>query len=195
MLVTPLSCPHTFTYHKVSSSASSVISLGGKLLVSRIQELALWNTFPEALQLSSGLGKKVDMEETPTRFPDTMEASKVDQPKLMFTVNQVVVLRGFTVFKGAVASREVTITLKQVGGWKQTDPVKSSSSCNPPGPQYCMADLHRHKEMNTIFLLSLCCMCTHLTLIVVSKNLGTSEYTFKFGNRVNEQQTNILNVY
>ena len=103
------------THHQVLGSASSVISLAGKLLVSRIQELALWNTFPEALQqLSSGLGKKVDMDETPARFADTIEAGKVDQPKLMFTVNQLVVLRGLNVYRGGASTREVTLIIKHV---------------------------------------------------------------------------------
>ena len=100
-------------YHQVLGS-SSVISLAGKLLVSRIQELALWNTFPEALQLSSGLGKKVVMDETPVRFADTIEVSKVDQPKLMFSVNQLVVLRGFNIYRGGASAREVTLTINQV---------------------------------------------------------------------------------
>ena len=107
---------------QVLGSASSVISLAGKLLVSRIQELALWNTFPEALQqLSSGLGKKIDMNETPARFTDTIEVSKVDQPKLMFKVNQLVVLRGLTVHSGGASTREVSLTIKQV----------SAGSCAP----------------------------------------------------------------
>lgn len=105
-------------YRQVLGSASAVISLAGKLLVSRIQELALWNTFPEALQqLSSGLGKKVDVDETPERFADTIEASKVDQPKLMFTVNQLVVLRGLIVYRGGASSREVTLTIKHVSDY------------------------------------------------------------------------------
>ena len=100
---------------QVLGSASSVISLAGKLLVSRIQELALWNTFPEALQqLSSGLGKKIDMDETPTRFTDTIEVSKVDQPKLMFKVNQLVVLSGLSVYRGGASTREVSLTIRQV---------------------------------------------------------------------------------
>lgn len=96
--------------------------MAGKLLVSRIQELALWNTFPEALQqLSSGLGKKIDMNETPARFTDTIEVSKVDQPKLMFKVNQLVVLRGLSVHGGGASTREVSLTIKQV----------SAGSCAP----------------------------------------------------------------
>lgn len=101
--------------HQVLGSASSVINLAGKLLVSRIQELALWNTFPEALQqLSSGLGKKIDMNETPARFTDTIEVSKIDQPKLMFKVNQLVVLRGLNVYSGGATAREVSLTIRKV---------------------------------------------------------------------------------
>lgn len=138
-----------------------MISLAGKLLVSRIQELALWNTFPEALQLSSGLGKKVDMEETPARFADTIEAGKVDQPKLMFTVNQLVVLRGITVYKGTAAAREVTFTIKQVSECVWADTAKFNESLKPSlAPLYSMADLH--KLRNTHVSPPKFMLCTHL---------------------------------
>ena len=96
----------------MAESAKQVIDLGGQLLVSRIQELALWNTFPEALEMS--LGSKSSKIEEATRFSETTEVTKIEQNTLLFSVNHPIVLRGFTFYRGGVDSRESKMTLKLV---------------------------------------------------------------------------------
>ena len=100
---------------QIAASAESIIDLAGQLLVSRIQELAFWNAFPEAFKLSI-VEKKSEIVETPPRFSDSqkIETQTLEQDKLEFMVNKPVTLRGISYYKRKGDSKKIKVSLLEV---------------------------------------------------------------------------------
>jgi E3 ubiquitin-protein ligase MYCBP2 len=112
---------------EIAASAESIIDLAGQLLVSRIQELAFWNAFPEAFKLSI-VEKKSEIVETPPRFSDSqkIETQTLEQDKLEFMVNKPVTLRGISYYKRKGDSKKIKVSLLEDG--KEVTVKKDKSS-------------------------------------------------------------------
>ena len=83
--------------------------------MSRIQELAFWNAFPDALKLSS-IEKKSEVLETPPRFSKSqkIETKNLEQDKLEFMVDKPVLLRGICYYKKKGESKKIKVSLFEV---------------------------------------------------------------------------------
>lgn len=102
------------------AAVSPVISKAGKLLQSRINELALCIAYPETAALTGlPLGKverKEKVCETSVRFSAKESGyPSLDVKDVAFSVNKPVVLHGLTVYGSTDASYKYEIALLKVG--------------------------------------------------------------------------------
>lgn len=107
---------------------SPVVSKAGRLLQSRISELALCTAFPESAALT-GLPlarseRKEKVCETSVRFP-TKESGhpSLNVKDVMFSASKTVLLHGFVVYGSANDSYKYTISLLKVGPLASCDLV------------------------------------------------------------------------